>query len=83
MGAASQTQRIMDPPDEFHEYDRVFSQVVAEEAGLLDLPIVTQMDFGHTDPMMVLPYGLQAEINCETQEIAILESGVIDHQIRT
>jgi len=36
------------------------------------------MDFGHTDPMFVLPYGVKAEINCETQQIRILESAVVD-----
>lgn len=64
------------PPGQFEEYDRVLRQVVAEEEGLAGLPIITQMDFGHTDPMFVLPYGVQAEIDCERQRFAILESAV-------
>lgn len=63
-------------PDQFVEYDRVLQQVVAEEEGLTDLPIITHMDFGHTDPMMVLPYGVLAEVDCEKQTFSILESGV-------
>ena len=51
-------------------------QVVAEEEGLTNLPIVTQMDFGHTDPVFVLPYGVQAEIDCGAQRFAIVESAV-------
>jgi muramoyltetrapeptide carboxypeptidase LdcA involved in peptidoglycan recycling len=34
------------------------------------------MDFGHTDPMFVLPYGARARIDCEQRSFAILESGV-------
>ncbi len=45
-------------PDQFTEYDKVIRQVVTEEEGLSDLPIITHMDFGHTDPMFVLPYAL-------------------------
>lgn len=64
------------PPRRFREYDEVLRQVVAEEEGLVDMPIITHMDFGHTDPMFVLPYGVQAEIDCEHQRFAIVESAV-------
>ena len=66
------------PPQAFQEYDNVILQVIREEQGLTDLPIITGMDFGHTDPMMVLPYGIQAEINCETRTFSILENAVTD-----
>jgi muramoyltetrapeptide carboxypeptidase LdcA involved in peptidoglycan recycling len=65
-------------PDKFVEYEEVLRQVVAEEEGLSDLPIIANMDFGHTDPMFVLPYGVQAEINCHTKQFAIIENTVID-----
>jgi muramoyltetrapeptide carboxypeptidase LdcA involved in peptidoglycan recycling len=51
---------------------------VVEEAGLSDLPLITGMDFGHTDPMFVLPYGIQAEIDCDRQQFGIVENAVID-----
>ncbi|MBN2147949.1 MAG: LD-carboxypeptidase [Anaerolineales bacterium] len=60
------------------EYDQALLQVVAEETGMDNLPIIAGMDFGHTDPMFVLPYGIQAEINCETQQFAILENAVTE-----
>jgi muramoyltetrapeptide carboxypeptidase LdcA involved in peptidoglycan recycling len=66
------------PPEQFDEYDAAILQVVAEEEGLTHLPIVTRMDFGHTDPMFVLPYGVQAEIDCQAQRFALVESAVID-----
>ena len=63
-------------PARFDEYDKAISQVIFEEEGLTALPIITHMDFGHTDPMFVLPYGVQAEINCDTRQFTILESAV-------
>ena len=65
------------PPETFLEYDKVLLQVVAEEEGLMDLPIITGVDFGHTDPMCVLPYGIQAEIDCDQQQVRITENAVI------
>jgi len=64
------------PPERFVDYDEVLLKIVVEEEGLADLPIITNMDFGHTDPMLVLPYGLQTEINCDSQQITLLESAV-------
>jgi muramoyltetrapeptide carboxypeptidase LdcA involved in peptidoglycan recycling len=64
--------------DKFVEYDQAILQVVRDEEGLSDLPVVTNMDFGHTDPMFILPYGLQAEIDCNKQRINILENAVTE-----
>jgi muramoyltetrapeptide carboxypeptidase LdcA involved in peptidoglycan recycling len=40
--------------------------------------LVTGMDFGHTDPMFVLPYGVMAQIDCDNRQFEILESAVVD-----
>jgi muramoyltetrapeptide carboxypeptidase LdcA involved in peptidoglycan recycling len=66
------------PPEQFDEYDAAILQVVAEEEGLTHLPVVTRMDFGHTDPMFVLPYGVRAEIDCDARRLALVESAVVD-----
>ena len=66
------------PPENFHEYDQAILQVVRDEEGLTTLPVVTHMDFGHTDPMFVLPYGVEAKIDCDQKEFSILESAVED-----
>ena len=55
-------------------YDDYLLKIVRDECWLSDLPIVTNMDFGHTDPMMVLPIGITAELNCDTQTFRITES---------
>jgi muramoyltetrapeptide carboxypeptidase LdcA involved in peptidoglycan recycling len=65
------------PPESFEEYDRAILRVVAEEDGLTRLPIVTRMDFGHTDPMFVLPMGVRARIDSGARRVEIVESGVV------
>jgi muramoyltetrapeptide carboxypeptidase LdcA involved in peptidoglycan recycling len=64
--------------EKFGEYDQAVLDVVHDEAELRDLAIVTHMDFGHTDPMFVLPYGVTARIDPIAQTFEILEAGVID-----
>lgn len=66
------------PPEKFIEYDQVLMEVIRDEAGLDELPIITNMDFGHTDPMMTIPYGVQAEIDCDQQQFTIIENAVVD-----
>jgi muramoyltetrapeptide carboxypeptidase LdcA involved in peptidoglycan recycling len=57
----------------FGKYDDAVLQVLAE-LKLDSLPLVTHMDFGHTDPKLVVPYGIEVEINCDQQRIRLLES---------
>ena len=64
-------------PDTFHAYEDALCKAVREEYGLNDMPIVTNMDFGHTDPMFVLPIGMKIRIDSTKQEIAIEEAAVI------
>ena len=66
------------PLKKFEEYDQAILQVVNHEEGLKDVPVITHMDFGHTSPMFVLPYGLQAEIDVESKRFSILENAVTD-----
>lgn len=65
------------PKDEtyYDEYKDVIRTVMVE-CGLTDLPVLYNMNFGHTEPKFILPYGAMAEIDCDTQSFAILESGV-------
>ena len=66
------------PVQQFVEYDQAVLEVVHGEAGLFELAVVTHMDFGHTDPMFVLPYGVAARIDPAAQTFEILEAGVVD-----
>jgi muramoyltetrapeptide carboxypeptidase LdcA involved in peptidoglycan recycling len=66
------------PVEKFRAYDKAIFEVVNQEEGLTDLPVITNMDFGHTSPMFVLPYGLQAEIDVESKRFSVLENAVTD-----
>ena len=57
------------------EYDRAILQVL-DESGLRDLPVLSNLDFGHTDPIFTLPYGVQAEIDCDAAELRVIEPAV-------
>jgi len=50
--------------------------VVAGEFRRRDLPIVTNMDFGHTDPQFILPLGARAEIDCGKRRFQLVEPPV-------
>ncbi|WP_026678664.1 S66 family peptidase [Fictibacillus gelatini] len=65
------------PQDEtyYDEYKEAI-QTVMKEFHLEDLPILYNLNFGHTEPKFILPYGALAEINCEKKTFTILESGV-------
>lgn len=67
-------------PERWGDYDTAIRTVVVDEQGRDDLPIVTQMDFGHTDPMFVLPYGVRARIDCDNQRFSIVEAATTDHR---
>ncbi len=57
------------------EYEQVYLDACAE-FGRQDLPIVANMDFGHTMPQLVLPYGALCEINPCAKQVRILENAV-------
>ena len=59
------------PTADFNKYDEAFVHAVRDEAGL-NIPIVTRMDFGHTDPIYCLPYGALAEINPVKETVCLL-----------
>jgi len=48
-------------------------QIVTTEFGQKHLPIITNMDFGHTDPQWILPLGIKAEINCPDKTFKLIE----------
>lgn len=57
-------------------YDGTLVDTISGEARYTELPIIANMDFGHTDPMLTLPYGVEAEIDCDNRVFSIAESGV-------
>lgn len=60
----------------YPEFDKTILKGL-KEFGRTDLPVVTNMDFGHTIPQLILPYGVKAEINPKKKTVSLLESGVV------
>lgn len=58
----------------YEEYKEAILQVVAEEEKLTALPILYNLNFGHATPIGILPYGIQAELDCEAKTLRLLES---------
>lgn len=50
--------------------------VVLERTAAYDLPVVADMDFGHTSPQLTLPVGCRARIDVPGQVLQILEGAV-------
>lgn len=59
----------------FVEYDNAILKVFNEYEIPL-IPIVSNMDFGHSEPRWIIPYGALAEINPVKQTVSISENTV-------
>ena len=56
------------------EFDQMIIDVIKGEFGNIRVPIVTNMDFGHTDPQIILPLGVKAEVDCSNRTFKLTES---------
>jgi muramoyltetrapeptide carboxypeptidase LdcA involved in peptidoglycan recycling len=63
-------------PEEHEAYDAAILEVVRDEEGLAELPIVTGVDFGHTDPAWTIPIGVPTRVDPEARTVTFLEAGV-------
>ncbi|MGM0845134.1 MAG: S66 family peptidase [Bacillota bacterium] len=53
-----------------------FEDLLVEVLGDRDIPILINVDIGHTFPSHVFPIGIEAEIDADSGRITFLESGV-------
>ncbi|MFS0671806.1 S66 peptidase family protein [Ornithinibacillus sp. 179-J 7C1 HS] len=65
------------PMDEeyYVEYKEAILTVL-KEFDREDLPVVYNLNFGHTEPKFILPYGRLAEIDCDQARFSIVENAV-------
>lgn len=65
------------PSDYSEEEKKILNEnilkVVNIEFKNSSLPIITNMDFGHTDPQWILPLGIKAEIDCHAKKFKLIE----------
>ena len=58
----------------YEPYKEVFRKVVGFEAGRPELPILFNVNFGHAEPICVLPIGAMCRLDTERRTITLLES---------
>jgi muramoyltetrapeptide carboxypeptidase LdcA involved in peptidoglycan recycling len=58
---------------EKNDLNDIILEVVNREFGLQKISIVTEMDFGHTDPQIVIPLGIEAQIDCKNRKFSLKE----------
>lgn len=51
--------------------EKMILDVVVHEFEANDLPIITNMDFGHTDPQFILPLGVKVEVDVQNKTIIV------------
>jgi muramoyltetrapeptide carboxypeptidase LdcA involved in peptidoglycan recycling len=61
------------PPAEKAAFEAMIREVVAGEFGQTDLPIVCNVDIGHTDPQWIVPVGGMALVDADHRRIALTE----------
>lgn len=59
------------------QHDR-FIGYLTDRTAPYSFPIVANMDFGHTTPMITMPLGIQVSVESESQQIMVDESFAVD-----
>ena len=65
------------PVEDHARYDEAATLVVRDEEGLDAMPIVTGMDFGHTDPAWTIPIGMPMRVDPSRTSVEFLRAGVV------
>ncbi|RYG49096.1 LD-carboxypeptidase [bacterium] len=63
--------------EEKEQLEAAILKVVTGEFGMQELPIVVNLDFGHTDLQWILPLGVKMEIDCGKKTLKLLEPTVV------
>ena len=58
----------------YEPYKEVYRRVVGFEAGRPDLPILYNVNFGHAEPIGVLPIGARCRLDADRKTLTLLES---------
>lgn len=63
-------------PEQKVELDGAIRGVIAQECGLPEFPVVTNLDFGHTDPQWVIPLGVRLRVDPRRRTLGLMEPAV-------
>lgn len=56
--------------------DMCIESIVGDAMEGLDIPVVTQFDFGHTNPIATIPVGVRGRISADKKALTLLDAGV-------
>ena len=56
------------------ELEDIVKRTVVDEWGRKDLKIIANMDFGHTEPRHIMPYGINLEIDPKLESISFIDN---------
>lgn len=56
------------------ELNKIVLSVIRDEFKVSDIPVIVDMDFGHTDPKLILPLGCMVSLNPTTKDIRLIEN---------
>ncbi len=57
----------------YEPYKEVYRRVIGKEAGHPELPILYNVNFGHAEPIGILPYGLRYRLDADRKTLTLLE----------
>ncbi|MCK5768621.1 MAG: hypothetical protein KAH35_09660, partial [Candidatus Atribacteria bacterium] len=61
-------------PCRFNELNKIILSVIRNEFNVNDIPVIADVDFGHTDPKLILPLGCMVTLNPANKEITLMEN---------
>jgi muramoyltetrapeptide carboxypeptidase LdcA involved in peptidoglycan recycling len=59
---------------EVEQLRRIVKTVVSRDFGVPELPVIMDVDFGHTDPKLILPLGVRIEVDPTAPGLRLTES---------
>lgn len=57
----------------YEPYKEVYQKVIGKEAGHPELPILYNVNFGHAEPIGIIPYGIKCRLDAENKTLTLLE----------
>jgi muramoyltetrapeptide carboxypeptidase LdcA involved in peptidoglycan recycling len=61
-------------PQEKIDLNSMIIAVVNGEFGVSNIPIISNLNFGHTEPQWIMPLGIQFRIDCSAKELSYAEN---------
>lgn len=57
----------------YEPYKEVYRTVIGKEAGHPELPILFNVNFGHAEPIGIIPYGVRCRLDADKKTLTLLE----------